>query len=207
MRAVIVTHAGSNFKALNSWLTDFNFDREEAGKELHNTGGKRAMVHEGFYKLWKRTNTRIVLEVQKVLDQSKYTKVICIGHSLGGALAQMDAVFLRNKLPTRIKVEYVGFGVPRVGDGRWADVVEKRLGNSQVHITNADDIVPHTPPSKAGYRQTGNEIWINPRGDKAVLCRGRENERCAAGVETETLGWGAHGGPYFGVKMQSELCK
>jgi hypothetical protein len=119
----------------------------------------------------------------------------------------MDAVFLRNRLSKRIKVQYVGFGVPRVGNERWAEVVEKKLGRSQVHVTNADDIVPHTPPSKFGFSQTTNEIWIKPDTRKAVLCRGGENERCAAGVSTSDLGWGAHGGPYFGVEMESKLCR
>lgn len=177
------------------------------GKELQNNGGQLAIVHEGFYDLWRKTNQLILPQVRKALEQSGYTKVICIGHSLGGALAQMDAIFLRNKLPNKVKVQYVGFGVPRVGDRRWADIVENKLGRSQVHITNADDIVPHTPPSAAKYRQTANEIWINPDNNQAVLCRGRENERCAAGVSTADLGWSAHGGPYFGVDMASELCQ
>lgn len=207
MQAVVVVHAGSNFKALDSWLTDFNFDREEVGKELQSSGGQRAIVHEGFYELWRKTNQKILPQVRSALKKTGYSKVICIGHSLGGALAQMDAIFLRNKLPKQVKVQYVGFGVPRVGDGRWADIVEKKLGRSQVHITNADDIVPHTPPSKFGYRQTGNEIWIDPDNKEVILCRGRENERCAAGVSTLNLGWSAHGGPYFGVDMDVALCK
>lgn len=106
-----------------------------------------------------------------------------------------------------MKVQYVGFGVPRVGDGRWADVVEKKLGRSQVHVTNADDIVPHTPPSALDYRQTSNEIWINPDSQGAILCPGRENELCSGGVNTRELGWSAHGGPYFGVDMDSDLCQ
>lgn len=154
-----------------------------------------------------RTNKRILEQVNRAPDLTKYTKVLCIGHSLGGAVAQMDAVFLRNKLPKRIRVQYVGFGVPRVGDSRWASVVESKLGNSQVHVTNDDDIVPHTPPEDIGFTQTRNEIWIDRGKDEVILCRNRENEDCAAGVRTTSLSWIGHGGPYFGVHMESELCQ
>lgn len=207
MQAVVVTHAGSNFKALESWLIDFNFDPEEASRDLYNGKGERPKVHDGFHELWRRTNRRILPKVKEALEITGYTKVLCIGHSLGGAVAQMDAVYLRNKLPKRMSVQYVDFGAPRVGNKRWASIVESTLGNSQVHVTNSDDVVPHTPPSKLGFRQTGNEIWINPEEPQPILCRGREDDRCAAGVSTKTLGWGAHGGPYFGVTMQSELCQ
>ena len=37
--------------------------------------------------------------------------------SLGAALALLDGVFLRLQLPTTVSIKFVGYGLPRVGNG------------------------------------------------------------------------------------------
>ena len=50
-----------------------------------------------------------------------------IGHSLGGALAELDAVFFTLNLPSDITVVGRTFGTPRVGNPDWADLVDSQV--------------------------------------------------------------------------------
>jgi predicted lipase len=43
-----------------------------------------------------------------------------IGHSLGGALAELDALFMTLNLPSDIHIKGVTFGTPRVGSPEYA---------------------------------------------------------------------------------------
>lgn len=208
MQAVIVVHAGSNFDSFHSWVTDFNFLPLSADSDLDDGthGDDTATVHSGFHKCWRKTYKDIYKQVKKALKQSGYKHVLCTGHSLGAALAQMDAMYLRNRLPKDIKIQQVGFGSPRVGDDQWANLVGTVLGNNQVHITNYRDAVPHLPIHALGYQQPNNEIWIDQDAEEAVLCRGQENEECAEGVAKHDIDWAYHKGPYFGVTLDAGLC-
>lgn len=49
---------------------------------------------------------------------------VCIGHSLGAAVATLDATMLRMQLPSNIEVDSVVFGLPRVGNQQFADMID-----------------------------------------------------------------------------------
>ena len=51
---------------------------------------------------------------------------IQVGHGLGGALAEIDAVYLRLNVPF-IRMNTITFGKPRVGDAAWADLVDANV--------------------------------------------------------------------------------
>lgn len=57
-------------------------------------------------------------------SSKKETKGLQVGHSLGGALAELDAVFFTLNLPSAITVIGRTFGTPRVGNPDWADLVD-----------------------------------------------------------------------------------
>ncbi len=54
------------------------------------------------------------------------------GHSLGAAIATLDATMLRMQLPSDVTVDSVVFGLPRVGNQQFADMVDA--------IVSTDDI-------------------------------------------------------------------
>lgn len=52
------------------------------------------------------------------------TKVTIVGHSLGAALALLDAVFLPLHLPATTTFKMVGYGMPRVGNPAFAKYID-----------------------------------------------------------------------------------
>lgn len=50
-----------------------------------------------------------------------------IGHSLGGALAELDALYLTLNLPSNISIKAVTYGTPRVGNRAFATFYDKNV--------------------------------------------------------------------------------
>ena len=47
-----------------------------------------------------------------------------VGHSLGGALAELDSLFMTLNLPSNIHVKGRTFGTPRVGNPQFASLFD-----------------------------------------------------------------------------------
>ena len=62
--------------------------------------------------------------VKKGISTFGTNSVTVTGHSLGAAIAAIDAVYLKLHLPSTTSVKMIGFGTPRVGDQDWADYVD-----------------------------------------------------------------------------------
>lgn len=82
------------------------------------------------------------------------------GHSLGGAMATICAgrCFLSHidSNPS----ELYTYGSPRVGDKRYVQFVALQ----HYRFVNNNDIVTRVPPAWMGYRHTGDEVYIDHRG-------------------------------------------
>lgn len=88
------------------------------------------MVHEGFQKTFERTADDILAGVRTSLTATGWNKVALAGHSLGAAIAVMDAVYLKQQLPSTTELSTVVFGLPRGGDQAWADFVDSQVRTS-----------------------------------------------------------------------------
>ena len=77
------------------------------------------------------------------------TSVYVTGHGLGGAFAIISALDINDYLNQGVDVVYT-FGQPRVGNDAFAAYYANKLPNTFRVINNAD-IVPHLPPTTAGY--------------------------------------------------------
>ena len=78
------------------------------------------------------------------------------GHSLGGALAVLTALALagRGRMPDAVYTQ----GMPRPGNGAFADGYNAVLGDRTYRLVYADDLVPTVPPSGLGYRHVGQYL-------------------------------------------------
>lgn len=47
-----------------------------------------------------------------------------VGHSLGGALAELDCMFMALNLPPNVPIKGVTYGTPRVGNAAWATLFD-----------------------------------------------------------------------------------
>lgn len=88
-----------------------------------------------------------------------------VGHSLGGAIALLDSVYLPLHLPASTVFKTVTYGMPRVGNQAFANYVDAHVtslsgGTGLTHINNKEDIVPILPGMFLGFHHPSGEVHI-----------------------------------------------
>jgi predicted lipase len=112
---------------------------------------------------------RVVDALRELLADGSIQSLRITGHSLGAALATLLAIDVAgNKV---ISPRVYTFASPRVGDKVFAGTYDGFVPDSW-RIANLHDIVPHLPPSLAGYAHVDAELPLNS-DDKA-----RHNIQC-----------------------------
>jgi hypothetical protein len=140
----IVCFRGSD--SLRDMADNFNIETMEL---LLSTPEKERItvgVHTGFYEQVKSIISPILMDL--IYYQNKYDKVICTGHSSGGALATICCAIIYERLFTACTkpkiVSCITFGSPRVGDSRFVKYFNKYIKECW-RITNAQDPVAIVP--------------------------------------------------------------
>jgi len=148
-----------------SSLRDFLTDADCARKTLPHTGDNKVKVHEGFFTAWES----IFGLLKKRLDFTAKPLFIT-GHSLGGALALICGVELVQR-NYNVHSVYT-FGQPRVGNGAFADLAARRLGDRYQRVVYENDLVariPHLPSLFDWYCHAGDEVLLKECSYGAVL--------------------------------------
>ncbi len=131
--SIIVVFRGT--RSISDWLNNLDFPQTN----YHFVTGN-AKTHTGFTEIYSSCRDRIIDALQWL---SPRKQLFITGHSLGGALATLNALDVaantRFKHPTMIN-----FGSPRVGNTIFAEEYNARVKNS-IRIVNVRDIVPHLP--------------------------------------------------------------
>ena len=96
------------------------------------------------------------------------------GHSLGAALALLDAVYLPLHLPAGTRVRMVGYGLPRVGNAAFADYVDASESLTLTHVNNREDPVPIVPGRFLAFVHPSGEVHIQDAGGWDA-CPGQDN--------------------------------
>ncbi|KAK7470790.1 hypothetical protein VKT23_002208 [Stygiomarasmius scandens] len=200
---IVVAHQGTEPENFLSVLNDLQFFLEDLNTTRFTSAeGRDIKVHDGFQKTFERTADGVLSGVLSGLATKGASKVLVTGHSLGAAIASLDAVMLRQELDPSVEITTALFGLPRVGNQEWADFVDEKLGGTLTRVSNQDDPVPIVPPRAIGFRHPTGEVHINAvdaNGDATdvVACEGQENSECSAGNTVFTANVANHLGPYF----------
>ncbi|KZT25361.1 alpha/beta-hydrolase [Neolentinus lepideus HHB14362 ss-1] len=210
-QTIVVAHQGTDPENILSIANDAQFLLTDLNTTLFPQAGQGVQVHDGFQKTFERTADGVLSGVQNALSSTGATKVLVTGHSLGAAIATMDAVMLKMNLDPSISLTSTVFGLPRGGDQSWADLVNSNLGTSFTHITNQNDPVPTVPPEFLGYQHPQGEVHIvsaNATGaTQTVACPGTENDNCSDGNSLLHVDVANHLGPYFqNISLSSKAC-
>ncbi|OBZ74011.1 putative feruloyl esterase A [Grifola frondosa] len=200
-QTVVVAHQGTDPKELLSILNDAEFAQADANTTLFPQAGSDVQLHDGFQDTQGRTADIVMSTVQSALSSTGFKRVLVTGHSLGAAIASLDAAMLRMALPSDVEVDSVVFGLPRVGNQPWADLMDKLLPNF-THVTNQDDPVPNVPPQFLSFQHPQGEAHItavdSSSGDATMVdCPGQENQKCSDGNSLVDTSIPNHLGPYF----------
>ena len=67
-----------------------------------------------------------------LIDVANWLILQFTGHSLGAAVAALDAVMLRMQLPQNVEVDSVVFGQPRTGNQQFADMMDSLVRISRL---------------------------------------------------------------------------
>lgn len=124
---------------MRTWRTDFSWP-------VHNHK-EHAKIHSGFELMYNSSHLgSTILSSLKSLLNTFWTArpVYVVGHSMGGALAQLCALDTRSSKVAK-DIHVYTFGAPRIGNYVFADL----FADSIVYhwrFTHNRDIVPSVPP-------------------------------------------------------------
>lgn len=150
------------------WIRNFLF-----GKMPYKDMAVPYRVHRGFLEAWKEVEDIIIEKVteKKARDTQafKWTNVIIVGYSHGGALAAFCHECVWFHRPDLRDGGLIGFGfeAPRIYAGyKVKPELRERWANFTVIRTN-NDIVTHCPPALFRYCHVGNMLKV--RGDASLV--------------------------------------
>lgn len=117
-----------------------------------------AWVHQGFWDAFEILQPVLGENVLSSVSSTGATKVVFVGHSLGGALATFAALEIGPTLP--VTYGAYTFGSPRVGNSAFVGYYQSVVP-STFRVTNQADIVPHILIEDAGWQHVAQEIWYD----------------------------------------------
>ncbi|KAF8264764.1 Alpha/Beta hydrolase protein [Lactarius quietus] len=207
--AVVVAHQGTNPLHLLSVLTDMDFEFMKPDTALFPNIPSDIRIHSGFALEHRKTAGQILAEVKSLMVEYSSTDVILVGHSLGGALAQLDTLFMKLNLPEGTTVRGVTFGTPRVGNPAWATYFDSQIANF-TRINNKRDVVPTVPGRRLGFQHPREEIHIQEDGS-VVACPGDDDgtDPQCSDLLVPNIAAGRipdHLGPYHGISIGTVSC-
>lgn len=205
-QSIVVAHQGTDTSNILSIANDVQILLEPLDKTLFPNVDSSIKTHDGFAKTFARTAPEILGNVTAALQSFGVNKVEVHGHSLGAAVAIMDAVFLKQHLDPSVSISTTVFGLPRSGNQAWADFVDKNAPGL-VHIHNKNDVVGTVPPRAIDYQHPSGEIHIQDAG--SLNCAGQENQGdgCIDSQSVFDSSVADHIGPYYAnISMSGGNC-
>ncbi|KAG8925997.1 hypothetical protein FRC01_009471 [Tulasnella sp. 417] len=147
LSSVIVAHEGTDPTEFLSLVNDADFLPDPMDQTYFPGISTSIKVHGGFQDTFKRSATSILAAVKKVMAAKSSSKVTLVGHSLGGALALLDSIYLKIQIPS-ITTKIVTLGVPRVGNPAFASYLSSF---DITRITHKQDPIPIVPGRGLGF--------------------------------------------------------
>ncbi|KAH7337839.1 lipase [Rhizoctonia solani] len=208
LNSVVISNQGTDPSKFVPLLIDADFRLDSLDTGLFPGVSSSVKTHNGFQEAQKRGAATKLAAVKKVISERGTSLVTLTGHSLGGAISLIDALYLSVNLPSA-KLKVVTHGMPRVGNPEFAALVDSKVTDIS-HINNEKDIVPILPGRGLGFQHVSGEKHIVSPGSW-VACAGRDNTdaKCTIGTVSNILvgDLGDHGGPYDGISIGSDACK
>ncbi|KAG8991180.1 hypothetical protein FRB94_009798 [Tulasnella sp. JGI-2019a] len=178
LASIIVAHEGTDPTEFLSDLDDIEVLQSQPSTSYFPGISSGIWIHDGFLGTFESTAAQVLAGVKTVSAAKSSSKVTVVGHSLGGALANLDGVFLKLNIPS-LTVKIVTFGEPRVGNQAWADYASTF---DITRITHSYDPIPIVPGRALGYHHPSGEVHVNSAGTWNY-CAGEDNTdtNCSTG--------------------------
>jgi triacylglycerol lipase len=128
----VIAFRGTNMTSFSDWATNVTSGQQS----FHGQ-----QFHRGFVDAYLALKPRIV----RLLNDLKPKHLWITGHSLGGALAVVASVDLKQQY--HYEPQIVTFGQPRVTDSSGAIWLDSQFGDRYARFVNGSDIIPNLPPT------------------------------------------------------------
>lgn len=210
---IFVAHQGTNPDDIMSILNDAEFVPDDIDTQFIPSAGDDVKVHSGFQDTFLHTADIILNATMSALQSTGAQNLVLTGHSLGAAIATLDALMFKDALVgSNVTMSTTLFGSPRIGNKEFADFIDTQLGSSLTRITNREDPVPLLPPQFLSFAHGSGEVHINAvdgagNATDVVSCAGKENKECSDKGNILSSDVSNHNGPYFsGISFGSAQC-
>ncbi|KAJ3694989.1 hypothetical protein LUZ60_000366 [Juncus effusus] len=145
--------------------------------------GKESKVMKGWHTIYNSNNPnskfsklsardQVLYAVKELISQYKdesELSIVCIGHSLGAALATLCAFdIVESGLAkidenTNIQVTSIVFGSPQIGNKEFKERFEAHQNLRILRIKNKPDMIPLYPTALLGFVYMGDELLIDSK--------------------------------------------
>ncbi|KAI4525727.1 alpha/beta-hydrolase [Schizophyllum commune Loenen D] len=126
LTSIVVAHGGIEAEEFEGLQNTDSASQAPVNASLFPGAGEDVRAHAGFLSAHAKTADGVLAAVQDTISGTGAAALTTVGHGLGGALAEIDAVYLRLNVPF-IRMNTIAFGKPRVGNAAWADLVDANV--------------------------------------------------------------------------------
>ncbi|MCR2745399.1 lipase family protein [Limnobacter parvus] len=149
--------------------TNFSHNKFDLGTNAnigYGVGPRGNLFHRGFLKTFKSYQSQLVNFVSQN-GTKRPTTIHCMGHSLGGALANLNACMLRD---AGFNVCLYTIGAPRVGIVSYAQDLTRQISPDQIRrIANPCDPVPMVPVFPYAHASRAPSELLVQHGEKVGI--------------------------------------
>ncbi|ROV90666.1 hypothetical protein VPNG_10117 [Cytospora leucostoma] len=175
---IVVSVRGS--MSLVSWIGDVIWAHESSSI------CEGCWAHFGFLYAYHEIASSVNTSLASAIRLFPSYKITVTGHSLGGAVATLLGMHVRD---AGHDADIYTYGSPRVGNEALARHITNQPG-SNYRVTHLADAVARLPPMQLGFRHTSPEYWLgdgHPRtvdydAADVVVCKGYYNADCNSGA-------------------------
>ncbi|URD87421.1 phosphatidylcholine 1-acylhydrolase [Musa troglodytarum] len=171
-----------------------------------------AMVMQGWLEFYtgvpdvqtkESAREQLLAKIKELVEQYKdeSLSIVCLGHSLGGALAILSAYDIVRSGLSKIgdKEEFpvctMGFGSPRVGNQAFSDRCAKLPNLRALRVLNKDDLdFPNFPPASDGYVDIGTVLTVD--SGKSPCLEAKHDRHNLQVVLHTVAGWTGENGDF-----------
>ena len=152
----VVFRGTRNTSNLKSDLQINRHPYAEMADRMHETRwhDEKPCAHRGFTLVWEMLKVDLMevvaTELQKAADLGLKVRVVCTGHSLGGALATLASYAIARAYPSTW-VSLYNYGTPRVGNTTFCKMFKEVVPDAWGMVHPADPVPNHPPKMNLGF--------------------------------------------------------
>jgi len=144
---IYVVFRGTDAVNIGQWISNLDFFRTDVPDIC-----AKCKVHEGIYRMYGKLFPLLDAPLATRLASLPGARLYITGHSLGGAFANVLALYVKQKYG--IDPVVYSFGSPRLGNDEFAAFYNNVIPSSY-RVNNFRDIVPHVPFKAMGFHHAG----------------------------------------------------